>query len=219
MSSYHAFASVLGIIQQTVEQSTEGQRTHSGHETRKNTGSTTKRASSGDRLPSHRKRLKRGSSPGNDANEMVCTEQDENTAPDARKTVDCIIYKHNLLKGTPHLCPCSGFTATSMANLRHSHLMPAQDGKQGRARNHNGLMTSLYRCNQCKEDSVNKEVILWHKAKKCKYKTQARTDSVEARWARLYLARYPDETRIPSPCKSSSKSQHEDSLLIPSSQW
>lgn len=204
--SYHLFAPVLDVIRRSAQLppadlseavSSEAQRPSTACLPQESTTSTKKRASSNNQSKSVRKRLKQGSNPSGEFNEEVQVKLHNETKEKTQRRVDCIIHKHYLMNGKPQLCPCHGFGAKTMAELR-IHLDPKKRKRRG---DHGGLMTLLKVCAGCKEDVVDKEVWAWHKAHRCSYKTQSRADTIEARWARLYLARYPNEFRIPSPCK------------------
>jgi hypothetical protein len=201
--SHQLFAPVLEIIRQSVQLHTddtyclahsEGQRLHTDSKAQVETNPTKKRKSAIETLPIDQKRF-RDLDTAEDLGEEVQIKLCGDSRGNASARVDCIIHKHHLMHNTVPRYPCGGYSAVGMSQLRHQHLQPS------RTKAHGGLMDFLERCGRCKEYVVDSELWQRHKANECHSKTQSRHDTLEARWARLYLAKYPDEILIPSPCK------------------
>jgi hypothetical protein len=201
--SYHLFAPALEIIRQSAQSQaldtpvancSAGQRLHAEN-TPQSGAKSMKRTNHNTLGPIDQKRLKNGEhsaeNGGDEIQVALCVE----TKSNARIGIDCVIHKHHLMCSTVPECPCGGFKAATMSQLRHQHLKPGRTGAHGRS------IEFLERCRRCKEDVVDEELWKRHEASECQFKTQSRDDRIEARWARLYLAIYPNEVRIPNPRK------------------
>ncbi len=88
--------------------------------------------------------------------------------------------------------PCRGCRETLMSQVR-SHLNRVSHPS----------LTIAKQCGVCKREFVNQQAYDSHKAaRRCQHVPQSRNDIVVP-WARLYLTKYPNDTMIPNPCKSS----------------
>jgi hypothetical protein len=157
---------------------------------------TRKRRNSSGVALSEPKRVRTAVYSARDNNDKVQVKQTDDLTDNTSVRVDCIIYKHHLMHGTLSECPCAGFNALGISQLRHQHLKPS------RGKGHLGMIRFLKRCRRCKEDVVDEERWIRHRAMECVFKTQKQNRGV-AQWARLYLAKYPDALQIPNPCKRS----------------
>jgi len=107
------------------------------------------------------------------------------------KKVDCPIYKYHIMHG---ISPsCDGCGRVVMSQVR-SHVNRVA---------HYGYSQFLEQCRRCKEDFVDGKLLDDHRtANHCDHRPQLRGDIIIP-WARLYLAIFPDASRVPLPCKFS----------------
>lgn len=110
--------------------------------------------------------------------------------------LDCPVYKYCLAYGKQPL-PCNGCAAIDMSKVRH-HLYPTI------TKNHLLFIPFLERCGRCKAHVVSQQA--WdnggHAVRTCHARIQPHGTLV-GEWVLLYFAIFPDETRVPIPCKFS----------------
>ena len=132
------------------------------------------------------------------------------TKPKKRK-VDCPVHKYYTMvvqrfPSNPHRQhaskpPCGGCRQEYMSQIRH-HLKSSEK--------HRNFFSILHHCERCHEYVVerhhgeNMDDQAWtnsnHKDGTCIKRDESRERLVVC-WARLYLAIFPGETSVPSPCK------------------
>lgn len=124
-----------------------------------------------------------------------------------KRKYDCPIHKYHVMHGLQS--PCGGI-GKEMMNLIRQHLDP---NRSNRHRGYHGYVSFVRRCTRCKDDIVDEQA--WHQghheAGTCTQRDQPRGELVN-RWARLYLAIYRDETRVPVPCEYHQSEQHSGLL-------
>jgi len=108
------------------------------------------------------------------------------------KTLDCPVYKQHVMQNLRP--PCRGGEFSYLSQIRH-HLQPDRS-------THHGFLRFLKNCGTCKQDFVEEEKWLDHASHDCTHSTRRRTEDIKVEsWARLYVALYPNTSRVPSPCK------------------
>ncbi|KAH7397202.1 hypothetical protein BKA66DRAFT_236324 [Pyrenochaeta sp. MPI-SDFR-AT-0127] len=135
------------------------------------------------------RRASQPNGPGNNAKIIKGTKSKKSEF----REVDCPEHKHYMMHRTPQsptFPPCQGCRETVMAQVR-SHL--------NRVIGHRDF-DFVKQCSRCKMDFLDRATFANHDAANtCKHQAQSRRD-IRVPWARLYLARYPEATRVPSPC-------------------
>ncbi|KAF2123534.1 hypothetical protein P153DRAFT_161831 [Dothidotthia symphoricarpi CBS 119687] len=103
------------------------------------------------------------------------------------RNVDCPIYKHNSMHGTP--LSCRGCSNNRMSQIRN-HVNRST---------HSGFPRFLKQCGRCREDFIDRQLFNSHRdANRCEYVRQIR-GNIEIPWARLYLTIFPNAPQVPLP--------------------
>jgi hypothetical protein len=106
------------------------------------------------------------------------------------REVECPDYKHYMMHPTSRTPPCRGCREVYMSQIRNHLIRVDHRGRSG-----------VWQCSRCKKDFDDQEACKVHEAAGvCPHQPSRRGDIV-LQWARLYLTRYSNATRIPSPCK------------------
>ena len=108
------------------------------------------------------------------------------------RAVNCPEYmRWRMMSRTSLSQPCRGCRETLMSQVRsHLNRVGHRD------------FTIAKQCPVCKKDFVDQQAYDSHMAAGgCQHVAQAR-NAIVLPWARLYLTKYPNDTRIPNPCKS-----------------
>ena len=148
-------------------------------------------ATSGNRVskPNGRK-----SSVARGSGKQVLTTLAEQKVTTGGPKVDCPVYMHHFVRGTTP--PCSGCREGCMAHVR-AHLQTT-----GRAVGTHAVHPAFIKqCSRCKKDFIDEIAYNTHPVLDgCDSHPQHR-GQIEVPWARLYLTLYPNESRVPLPCK------------------
>jgi hypothetical protein len=104
--------------------------------------------------------------------------------------VDCPDYKHHIMHRTSRTPPCRGCREVYMSQIRNHLNRVDHRGRSG-----------AWQCSCCKKDFNDQEACETHEAAGACPHQPLRRGEIVLQWARLYLTRYPNATRIPSPCK------------------
>lgn len=109
------------------------------------------------------------------------------------RKLGCPVHKHHLMH--EQSSQCGGINASYLSEIRQ-HLQPRRSAR------HDSYPAFLALCRTCNEHIIDERV--WydvHFCGNCEPSPQARGDAA-SRWILLYRTLYPEDTRIPSPCKS-----------------
>jgi hypothetical protein len=104
--------------------------------------------------------------------------------------VDCPDHKHHMMYLNSQDSSCQGCREKFMSQVR-SHLIRIDHGGRSGA----------WQCSCCKKDFDDQQEFETHKAVRACSHRPLRRGGIVLQWARLYLIRYPNATRIPTPCR------------------